>query len=103
MERTDANAFAGILLAIFYWEKDLVTMDEVKHSSDAINHTVLSEEKLQQAVQFLVRHGLIKDLGQGFSISGAGQRILESAEEGSSNIFDIWKALEPRIASLGGA
>ena len=103
MERSDTTTFALILLAIFFWDKSSVTRTEILQSADAIDHAVPSENELGRAIIFLIRHGLIEEHGHSFGISDMGREILESAHSGSGNIFDVWKALEPRIASLAAA
>jgi hypothetical protein len=103
MDKTDVTNFAWILLAIFFWDKGSVTRAEILHSADAINHAVPSDSELERAILYLKEQGLIEEHGHSFAISDAGREILESAHGGSGNIFDVWKALELRIASLGAA
>ena len=103
MGRTEANTVAWILLAISFWDKSSVARAEILHSADAIDHSVPLESELELALGFLIRQGLIEEDGHSFSISDAGREMLEAAHGGSGNIFDVWKALEPRIALLGAA
>ena len=98
MERTDATTFSWILLAIYFWDKSSVTRAEILHSADAIDHAAPTENELDRAIAFLTQHGLVEELGHSFGISAPGRAILESADSGPGNIYDVWKILESRIA-----
>ena len=100
---TEANTIAWIFLAISFLDKSPVTRAEIFHSADAINHAVPLESEFQLAIRFLTQHELIKKNGQFFAITDAGRAILEPAHDGSSNIFDVWKVLEARIAAYNAA
>ena len=103
INNTDANTFAWVFLAIYFWDKDLVTLEEIMHSADVINQAVPSDSDLQRAILFLTRHGLIKNLDRSFATTDTGRAIFKSVDKGSSNIFEICSALEPHFASLGAA
>lgn len=103
MNTTEANTIAWIFLAISFWDKNPVTRSEILHSADAINHAVPLESEFQLAIRFLTQHELVKKNGKFFVVTDSGRAILEPAHDGAGNIFDVWKALEARIATYNAA
>jgi hypothetical protein len=102
MGKFDANTTSLILLAVWFWDKDEVSAEEVLHAASEIDRA-LSKDELEVAVGFLVEYGLIRAHGGHFRLTDLGRSTVESASSGVGNVIEQWHSLERSVASLAAA
>jgi hypothetical protein len=103
MNQVDASTVAWIFLAIDFTDLESAELTDILHAADAINHAVPLESELRFSIQFLTRHDMLLKQGKSFRITERGRTMLESAHGRAANIFEVRRALEAQIASVGAA
>ena len=82
-------------------QKEPAKLDEVIGTADGINHAIPSQWELQRTLGRLQHNGLVAKANRRYSLTDAGNELMDEASSKHTKMFDVLKELSLHLPDGG--
>ncbi|MBS7787667.1 hypothetical protein KIH23_10190 [Flavobacterium sp. CYK-55] len=99
MTKLETTSWIFLALAISS-EKAPTNFAEISQIADGINHSIPTQNELQESITWLIQNNLVLKKSKKFSLTETGKIIYLEAQNETRILIKMWKAIEIQLTKM---